>query len=99
MDWLQIHRRLDHASLSTMKAMVRANTLDDLPKTIPMKYQILIRECHVCCKGKFHNLPRTIKTTIFNLRLGELMHIDFYFINIESIRHFTSVLLIVDAKS
>ena len=78
--------------------MVWEQTLDNLPKQIPKKYQILIQKCHICCKGKFHNIPLTTKATIFNLRLGELLQIDFYFINVVLFRHFTSVLLIVDEK-
>ena len=44
-------------------------------------------------------VPHGIKMKTDNLRPGELIHIDFYLINEESIRKFTTTLLIVDAKA
>ena len=43
-------------------------------------------------------VPHGITMSTYSLRPGELIHIDFYFMNEESIRNFTPTLLIVDAK-
>lgn len=44
-------------------------------------------------------IPRGITLTTITLRIGELIHMDFYFINIISIREYICVLNIVDARS
>ena len=38
-------------------------------------------------------------TSIHDLQLGELLHIDFFFMGTVSVRGFSTILLIVDAKS
>ena len=79
--------------------MCTRSLMDDLPLKYPANKQIHKRECWICPRGTLHHDPHGVTLNTDHLRPGQLIHMDFYFINKESIRGFTSVLLILDAKT
>ena len=98
-DWTIIHRRLAHTNDDKMNEMGRKEIILGLPKRESKKYRKFKCSCWICWRASMYAVPHGITMSTENLRPGELIHIDFYFMNEESIRKFTSTLLIVDAKT
>ncbi len=91
-----IHQRLGHSSHRKLDLMCQNGSLQGLPKRpFPQANKV----CPICVKAKFSHPPKghTVDTT--HLRRGELLHIDFAFWDITSLRGFTSMLSIIDAKT
>ncbi len=90
-----IHRRLMHISPITINDMCKKKLLKDLPSTYNTKQD----DCIICIEAKMRseNKGKTVDTE--KLKIAELLHIDFKFFNITSLRGFTSILTIIDAKT
>ena len=73
--------------------------MEGLPKTYPNKARVHKKICWICPRGQLHNDPHGVTINTEHLRAGQLIHMDFYFLNTISIRNFTAVLLILDAKT
>ena len=97
-DWSIIHRRLDHIHDNKLAIMCKKQLLGGLPKKFPASAQQHRRDCWICPRGSLHNDPHGVTLNTDHLRLGQLLHMDFYFMNKVSIRGFSAVLNIVDAK-
>ena len=99
LDWIKIHRRLGHPSDSKLAAMCRSKKIPGLPTIFPTKYQRFKELCPICAKGKMKvtSSGGTIDTSKY--LPGQMLHIDFTFYDIISIRGFTCVLIIVDART
>ena len=97
LDWIKIHRRLGHPSDSKLAIMCRTKKIPGLPFIFPSKFQRFKELCPICAKGK---MKITISGGVIDTSKflpGQLLHIDFSFYEITSIRGFTCVLIIVDA--
>ena len=92
------HQSLDHIHDNKLAEMCKKQLLEGLTRTYPQSAQNHRRDCWICPHGNLHNDPHGITVNTDHLKLGKLLHIDFYFMNKVSIRGFTSVLNIVDAK-
>lgn len=91
-----IHQRLGHGSHHKIDLMCRHQTLLGLPKRrLPLDLPV----CPICVKAKFTHPPKgkTLDTT--HLTKGEYLHMDFAFWDLPSLRHFTGMLVIIDAKT
>ena len=73
--------------------------LEDFPPKFPIKARMHTQECCICPMGALHHDPHGVTLNTDHLRPGQLIHMDFYFISSVSIRGFTTVLLILDAKT
>ena len=73
--------------------------MEGLPARYSSKFQRHKSDCNICAQATLDNIPFVITLKTCNLRLGQLIHMDFYFMNETSIRKFTCFLIIVDAKS
>ena len=94
-----LHRRFDHISDVKLATMCQKQLLEGLPARFPIKEQCHKRDCWICPRGTLHNDPHGITLNTDHLKPGQLLHMDFYFLNEVSIRGFIAVLLILDAKS
>ena len=97
-DRIIIHRRLAHALDDKIDEMTKLETIKDLPKRQKKESHSPTCRCIICWKGSTVNLPKGIALSTENLVPGQLIHMDFCFLEIESIRKFTCSLIIVDAK-
>lgn len=82
------HRKIDR--------MCHQNKLLGLPKT-PLPHTT--QECPICLMSKFQHPPKGKTTDTTNLAPGVLLYIDFTSWDIPSRCGFTSILIIVDAKT
>ena len=98
-DWTIIHRRLDHIKDKALLTMCKNKTIEGLPQRFSSKFHRHKQDCLICSQASLENVPRGITINTNNLRPGQLLHMDFYYMNELSIRHFTCVLLIIDAKT
>ena len=79
--------------------MCKEETIKDMPKRCSKRFNHNKKTCLICIRGSTASLPKGITINTENLRPGELIHTDFYFLNGILIRGFTCVLLAVCAKS
>ena len=79
--------------------MAKLDILLDLPKIKSKRYRTQKCRCVIYWKASTVNLPKGITIDTSNLRPGELIHMDFCFLEETSIRQFTCVLVIVDARA
>ena len=98
-DWSILHRRFDHLRDEKLAEMCKLQLLDGLPSKFPTSHRCHRRDCWICPRGSLHNDPHGITINTDHLRPGILIHMDFFFMNTISIRGFTSILNIVDAKT
>ncbi len=91
-----IHQHLGHRSDRKLDLMRRLQTLHGLPKCPFLPTQTI---CPICVKAKFMHPPKGKTLDTSHLTCGEYLHIDFSFWNIPSIRHFTGMLVIIDAST
>ena len=73
MTWELIHSFLIHPYDSVMKAMLRHQTLDGLPKHCPNK--INKAPCTICYISKIKTFPEVTTFDTSNLQTGEIVHI------------------------
>jgi len=84
-NYLLLHRRLKHASDSKIMTMCKKQTIKGLPLRFSSRLMRCGKDCWICSAAAIIDIPRgTIMSTVF-LRLGELIHMDFYFMNVVSI--------------
>ena len=95
--WELIHFCLLHPSDSVMKVMCRHKTLYGLPKQCPKK--IHKAPCKICYTATITTINKVTAVNTSNFQPGELIHTDFAFYNITSIRVSTSMLTVVCAKT
>ena len=97
--WIKIHRRLGHPSDSKLAFMCCTKKMPGLPAIFPSKYQTFKETCPICAKSKMKvtSAGKVVDTNDYSP--GQLIHMDFTFYEIVSIRGFTSILVIVDAKT
>ena len=79
--------------------MAKLEIMEDLPKRKSKNYKRKNCPCLIYWKSRMVNLPRGLTMKTDNLRPGELIHMDFCFLDVESIRKFTCTLVVVDAKT
>ena len=97
MSWEIIHCCLLSPSGSVMKSMCRHQTLTDLPKHFPNKLNQSL--CIICYTANMTTFPKVTTVDKNNLQPGELIHVDFAYYNVTSIRGFTSIITVVCAKT
>jgi hypothetical protein len=92
---LLVHQHLGHNCDEVLDIMCCRQSLLGLPKQPfpPRKCP-----CIICITTKTVHPPRTKITSVTLTKRGQLLHIDFSFWNIVSIRGFTSLLLVIDGK-
>ena len=76
----------------------KSDIILDLPKRKSKRYNKEKCRCIICWKASVVNLPKGVTMNTDNLRPGELLHMDFCFLDETSIRQFTCALVVVDAK-
>jgi hypothetical protein len=92
---LLAHQRLAHNCDAVLDTMGRKQSLLGLPKR---PFPPRSCPCPICIMTKLTHPPK-VKATLSKLtRRGELLHIDFSFWNVTSLRGFTSLLSIIDGK-
>jgi hypothetical protein len=91
-----VHQRLAHCNPRKLDDMCRKSTLLGLPK---QPFPSSPKQCPVCIMSKFSHPPKGHTTNTDNLLPGQLLHLDFGFWDTPSHRGFTSMLLIIDAKT
>ena len=74
--------------------------MDGLPSQFPAKDHIHQCGCWICPRevGVCNN-PHDITLHTYYIFPGQLLHIEFYFVNVVSISVFTAVLMILDVKT
>lgn len=72
--------------------------MEGLPTKVPMKDRINGRECWICPRGTLRNAAHGIRLRIDYLKPGQLLHMNYYFMN-NILRAFIAVLLIRDTDS
>jgi len=92
---LLVHQRLGHNSDEVLDSMCPNQSLLGLPKH-PFPPQQC--PCVICITTKTVNPPKAKSTSTKFLRRGQLLHIDFSFWNVCSIRGFTCLLSVIDGK-
>ena len=97
--YLLLHRRLCHVFHDKFKIMCQNQTINGLPKRFSKRLLTNGTSCWICSSAAMTDIPKGIVMNTSILRPGELIHIDFCFINVTSIRGFTCVLMIVDART
>jgi hypothetical protein len=91
-----IHQRLAHCNHRKIDKMCRSSTLLGLPrKLLPTN----THQCPICLMSKFSHPPKGQTISTDHFLPGQLLHIDFSFCGIISHRGFSSMLLIIDAKT
>ena len=98
-NYLLLHRRLKHISNKNMDIMCKKQIIRGLPTRMSSRLLKNGKDCWICSAAATIGLPHGPTMSTEFLRPGELIHMDFYFMNITSIRGFTCVLNIVDAKT
>ena len=97
MPWEIIHCRLLHPYGSFMKAMCCHKNITVPPKHRPKKiYQAPLT---ICYTSKMMTFPKGTTFEKTKLQPGELIHMEFAFYNVTSIRGFTSMIDVVCAKT
>jgi hypothetical protein len=91
-----VHQRLGHGSDRKLDLMCRHQTLLGLPKR---PFPTCPKICPVCIKAKFTHPPKGKTLDTSHLSKGEYLHMDFAFWDVPSIRHFSGMLVIIDAKT
>ena len=84
---LMTHLKFGCRNYTSLSHMSRTNCIDNMPTVKPPKH-----DCPVCLLVKGTKLPRQMKTTLVNLRPGQLFMCDFAFFNVTSIRGFKAYL-------
>lgn len=97
-DRILLHRRMMHLSDNKMELMCKDQTLLNLPNKLKPKNKNEC-PCIICIKAKFNHPPRGITQSTDSILPGALLHMYFKFYNVVSIRGFTSVFTIIDAKT
>jgi hypothetical protein len=92
---LLVHQRLGHSSDKVIDSMCRQQSLLGLPKT---PFSQRSSPCTICLTTKTIHPPKAKFTETNLTRRGQLLHIDFSFWNVCSIRGFTSLLSVIDGK-
>jgi len=92
---LLVHQRLGHNCDEVLDTMCRRQSLLGLPKHPfpPRKCP-----CIICITTKTVHPPRAKITSVTLTKRGQLLHIDFSFWNVVSLRGFTSLLSVIDGK-
>ena len=79
--------------------MCKHATFLDLPTRINPDKTAQVDNFWICWKGSMTSISEEPTTSTHDLQLGELLHIDFFFIGTVSVRELSIILLIVNAKS
>ena len=89
------HQRLSHGCDDSLDQACRLQSILGLPtRPFPRRTQ----PCNICTTTNFTHPPKAKTTSTVLTHRGQLLHMDFSFWNITSIRGFTSLLSIIDGK-
>ena len=99
LDWVRIHRRMGHPSDSKLAFYCRSKKIPGLPALFPSKFQNFKELCPICAQGKMKLTIKGGTVDTSTLQPGQMFHIDFVFFDKISIRGFSAVLIIVDART
>ena len=99
LDWTILHRRMDHINDDKLAEMCLKRFMLGLPNKYPIKERVHKKICWIRPRGHLNHNSHSVTINTDHLRPGQLIHMDFYFVNTLSIRNFTSVLLILDTKT
>lgn len=91
------HKRLLHPPDKKFEKMCHSQTLEDLPKQLPVK--IYHHPCQICLWKNIKNINKGKVRDTSNLGPAEQLHIDFTFFPAKSIRNFTALLSITCAAT
>jgi hypothetical protein len=91
-----IHQCLGHGSDRKLDLMCHLQTLHGHPKR---PFPISTTICPICVKAKFTHPPKGKTLDTSHLSREEYLHMDFSFWSTPSIRHFTRMLVIIDAHT
>ena len=86
-----INQRFGHVSIIRLKRMARKGLIEGLPDNLPE----LEEPCPICILTKETKIPRGPTTDISKFAPGFMLQIDFSFLNVETIRRFTSIFVII----
>ena len=78
--------------------MAKLDIIPDLTKIKSKRYSKETCRCVVCWKASTVHLPKRITISTDYLQPGELLHMDFYFLDETSIRKLICDLVVIDAK-
>jgi len=89
------HQRLSHGCDDSLDQACRLQSILGLPaKPFPRRDQ----PCNICTTTNFTHPPKATTTSTVLTHRGQLLHMDFSFWSITSVRGFTSLLSIIDGK-
>ena len=90
------HFKYGHRSISVIQSMIDKGFIKAKKglRLVPLN-----RRCPICDAAGATKLPRGPPVDTTELPVGMLFHLDFTFFNVESIRGFSSVLVIVEATT
>ena len=97
--WTLIHRLCKHISDYRLSIMCKHKTMTHLPSSFSSSKHIHRCQWWIYWQSKAKNIPRGSTSDTSHLRPGNLLQMDFMFINNKSIRGFASMLIIVDART
>ena len=80
-DWTKIHRKLSLIKEEKLEKMCKEETIKDMLKRCSKRFNHNKKTCLICIIGSKTSLPKGITINTDNLRPGELIHLDFYFLN------------------
>ena len=78
--------------------MCSKKILQDLPSQLN-NCKTTLCNCTICYRKKYNHPAKGPTTSTEHLAPGSLLHVDFYFYDITSIRGFNSNITIIDAKT
>ena len=90
----RIHLACMHLSESMIIKMVEKGTMTDMPKAIIPTMRRTACTCYICLKTKSTKLPRGQLVDKTNIPPFLILHLDFHFFNVKSIRGFESALAV-----
>jgi hypothetical protein len=94
--YLFLHEGLMHSSKGSIQTMIRRQLLTDLPSIKVTNFQC---SCTTCNLAKSKKLPRGLKWDVTHLAPFQMLHFDFSFFGVASIRGFTTAFDITCAST
>ena len=90
-----VHQKWGHQSNKQLNQLARRGLIDEMPRSIPE----LEDDFPICTMTKATKLPQNPSIDVTDFAPGFLLHMDFTFVDVLSICHFTALLGISDAAT
>ena len=84
LDYKLIHQRLAHCGEDKIYKMCKNKLIQDLPTKLSRKFKDSSCKCPICWKAKLTNNINHNNLNLSNYNNGQILHIDFMFMDIKS---------------